>query len=100
SDTPLNLPHVKFAPSSSLDLGQPVSMIGLLGETLDFVPGIQTGLIGAVLDKPRKTYCLESSVRFGFVSGPVMDTQGRIVGVVGFDMTAAEGGDLYIRSGH
>lgn len=100
SDKPLKLPYVKFAASSSLDLGQPVSMYGLLGESLDYSPGLQTGRIGAVLEKPRVTYCLDSTVRFGFVTGPVVDTQGRVVGVIGFDMTAAEGGDLYVRSGH
>jgi serine protease Do len=46
------------------------------------------------------TYCLEANVRFGFVTGPVIDTWGRVVGVVGFDMSPAEGGDLYVRSGH
>ena len=39
-------------------------------------------------------------MRFGFVSGPVLDTRGRVVGIVGFDLAPAEGGDLYIRSGH
>lgn len=100
SDTPLNLPYVKFAARSSLDLADPVSLFGLLGDSLDNTPSLQTMRIGAVLEKPRTTYCLDSSVRFGFVSGPVMDTAGRVVGVVGFDMTLAEGGDLYVRSGH
>lgn len=100
SDTPLNLPHIKFAASSSLNLADPVTIFGLLGESLDFETGMQTVRIGAVLEKPRTTYCLDTSVRFGYVTGPVIDTRGRVVGVVGFDMTAAEGGDLYTRSGH
>lgn len=100
ADTPLNLPHVEFAPASSLELADPITIFGLLGDSLDFTPSLQSARIGAVLDKPRTTYCLDGSVRFGFVSGPVLDTRGRVVGIVGFDLAPAEGGDLYIRSGH
>jgi serine protease Do len=53
-----------------------------------------------VLDKPRTTYALDDGVRFAFVGGPVIDAQGRIAGVVGFDLSTQEGGDIYVRSGH
>ncbi len=100
SDKPLNLPFVTFSPGTSLGLGEPVSLFGLLGETLDYNQGLQVAYVGSVLKKPRMTYCLDGSVRFGFVNGPVVDTSGRLVGVVGFDLSTAEGGDLYVRSGH
>lgn len=100
SDTPLNLPTIKFSDSTSLGLAEPVAVLGLLGDTLDFNRAIHVGRISSVLDKPRTTYCLDEAVRFGFVNGPVIDTQGRVVGVVGFDLSAAEGGELYVRSGH
>lgn len=100
SDQPLNLPCVKFAGSGSLGLAEPVAVLGLLGDTLDFNRAVHVGRIASVLDKPRTTYCLDEAVRFGFVNGPVVDTQGRVVGVVGFDLSEAEGGELYVRSGH
>lgn len=100
SDQPLNLPCIKFSPGNSLGLAEPVAVFGLLGDTLDFARGLHVGRISSVVDKPRTTYCLDEAVRFGFVGGPVVDTQGRVVGVVGFDLSAAEGGELYIRSGH
>jgi serine protease Do len=100
SETPLKLPFVRFAGNSSLGLGEVVSLFGLLGESLDFNRGLQVARIGSILEKPRKTFCLDSTLRFGFVSGPVVDGEGRVVGVVGFDLTTAEGGDLYVRSGH
>ena len=100
SDSPLNLPCIKFSPGNSLGLAEPVAVFGLLGDTLDFARGLHVGRISSVVDKPRTTYCLDEAVRFGFVGGPVVDTQGRVVGVVGFDLSAAEGGELYIRSGH
>lgn len=100
SDKPLSLPFVGFSSGNTLQLGEAVSVFGLLGESLDFSRGLQVARIGSVLEKPRRTYCLDAGLRFGFVSGPVADASGRIVGVVGFDMSAAEGGDLYVRSGH
>lgn len=100
SDGPLDLPYLSFESSPALGLGEPVSIFGLLGESLDFNRGLQTARIGSVLDSPRTTYCLDVGVRFGFVTGPVVDTAGRVVGVVGFDLSRAEGGELYVRSGH
>jgi len=100
SDEPLNLPYVRFVHAADLDLGQPLAVFGILGEALDYQRGVNETRIGAVLNKPRKTYCLESTVRFGSVGGPVIDTAGQAVGVVGFDLSREEGGDLYTRSGH
>ncbi|MBP8129653.1 MAG: PDZ domain-containing protein [Candidatus Hydrogenedentes bacterium] len=96
----LNLPHVRFARGVSLALAQPVALFGLLGEPFDYARCLIETRIGAILDKPRTTYCLDDAVRYGFVGAPVVDTAGRVVGVVGFDLNRAEGGDLYVRSGH
>jgi len=100
SEEPLDLPYVKFTPGATLALGEPVVLFGILAAPLDFTPSAATGRIGAVLDKPRTIYCLGSSVRFGFVTGPVVNAQGQVVGVVGFDLSPSEGGELYVRSGH
>lgn len=100
STEPLNLPYAKFTRGVSMRIGEPLLLVGVLSETLDFARGIFTCRIGAVLDKPRTTYCLDSAIRFGFVSGPVINAKGHVVGVVGFDLAASEGGDLYVHSGH
>lgn len=101
SETPLTgLPYVQFVRGAKLGLGEPVLTLGIMSETLDFARGIYTCRVGAIMEKPRTTYALDSSVRFGFVGCPVVDTLGRAVGVLGFDLTPAEGGDLYVRSGH
>ena len=99
SDTPLNLPFVRFE-SSPLRLDDPIAIVGVLGSPLDNVPGVQQRRIGAVLDRPRTTYCIDERVAFGFVGGPVIDHGGRVVGVVGYDLSPEEGGELYVRSGH
>lgn len=99
SDKKLNLACVHFA-KAHLELGQPLLLVGVLSEALDFARGTCSSRVGAVLEKPRTTYALDSSVRFGFVGGLAVDASGRAVGVVGFDLSPQEGGELYVRSGH
>ncbi len=99
SDKKLSLPHVRFT-QSGLNLGDPILMIGVLGDSLDNTRAVATSRVAAVLEKPRTTYCLDSSMKIGFIGGPVFDASGHAVGVVGFDLTNSEGGDMYTRSGH
>ena len=99
SDQPLNLPCIRFTRGVRLGLGEPLLLIGVMSETLDFARGTFTCRVGAVLESPRTTYCIDGALRFGFVGGPVINAQGRTVGVVGFDLTPLEGGDIYVRSG-
>ncbi|MBI2435557.1 MAG: PDZ domain-containing protein [Candidatus Hydrogenedentes bacterium] len=100
SPTPLDLPHVTFQSDAAPVLGQPLVIFGMLGDSMDFAPAWDEARINAVLDQPRTTYCLNANLRFGFVGGPVLNTAGQAVGVTGFDLGRAEGGELYTRSGH
>lgn len=100
SQEPLKLPYVKFTQDHHLQLGAPVALVGLLSETLDFRAAVHEARVGAVLERPRMTFALDDSVRFGFVGGPVVNTRGDVVGIVGYDLSRNEGGDLYVRSGH
>ncbi len=99
SKTPLKLPYAKFA-DRKLSLGSEIMIVGMLGESLDYAHAAMIRRVGSVLEKPRRTYCIDERVPFGAVGGPVMNASGEIVGVVGFDLSAQEGGDLYVRSGH
>lgn len=100
SAEPLNLPHVRFVKTPSLELGEQVVVFGVLGMTLDYTPALLVRRVGAILDAPRTTYCLDDPVPVGYVGGPVLNRQGEVVGVIGYDLATAEGGDLYVRSGH
>jgi serine protease Do len=97
---PDELPHVTFSEGGALSIGEPLLLIGLLRETLDFTHGIQTRRVGALLNEPRRTYALDDAVPFGFVGGPVADASGNVIGLTGFDLSTQEGGELYTRSGH
>lgn len=100
STLPIKVPFVRFDAPKGLALGAPVALFGMLGETLDFNRGLQVARIASVLDEPRTTFCLDQNIRFGFVGGPVIDANARVVGVLGFDLSRSEGGDIYVRSGH
>lgn len=91
---------VRFTPDYEPSLGEPVLLMGILARSLDYMPNAIGRRIGAILSEPRTTYCLDEAVPFGYVGGPVLNTAGELIGVVGFDMTSAEGGDVYTRSGH
>ncbi len=100
SDDLPDMPYVTFSRDSTLKLGEPIVVLGLLSKTLDYARGLYTCRVGAILEKPRTTYCLDRHVRFGFVTGPAINVQGQVVGVIGFDLSPSEGGELYVRSGH
>jgi len=100
SETPLSLPCVRFTRNTRLELGEEVAILGIMGETVDFQRNISVTRISAVLDKPRTAYCLDMPLKLGSVTCPVINTRGEVVGVTGFELSTAEGGDLYTRSGH
>lgn len=96
----MDLPYMQFAAEPVLELGQPLLIFGLLGEPFDHARAFQTRRVGAILTQPRTTYAVDDSVSFGFVAGPIVNTIGEIVGLLGFDLGRNEGGDIYTRSGH
>lgn len=100
SDEALDLPHVRLDPRARIALGDPVVVFGLLGDTFDNAPAMLDSRVGAVLDEPRATYALSEPIRFNYVGGPVVNARGQVAGVAGFELSRAEGGDLYTRSGH
>jgi len=71
-----------------------------MGETMDFHHSVIVARISAIIKEPRTTYCLDNALRLGYVSGPVINAQGEVVGITGFELSPAEGGELYTRSGH
>jgi len=93
-------PYVRFAADAGLRVGSPLAVVGVLSDALDNVRSLRVAYVGAVLEKPRTTYCLDAPVSFGYVGGPVINDRGKVAGVVGFDLDANEGGELYTRSGH
>jgi serine protease Do len=99
SDEKLNLPYVTLT-DRKLSLGEQLVVVGLLGGTLDNARTAMIRRVGSIIEEPRTTYCVDELVPIGAVGGPVVNASGEVVGVVGFDLSPQEGGDLYTRSGH
>jgi serine protease Do len=99
SDEPLNLPFVRFKRNSALAIGDSVALIGIMGESMDFQRCVELDLISAVFEEPRHTYCLTEGLRLGFVTSPVVNAGGEVVGIVGFDLGANDGGGVFDRPG-
>jgi len=95
----LELPSAKFDKGISLSLGEPLLILGIMGQSMDYERSVTFRYVGSILTTPRTTYCLDQMFNFGFVTGPVVNAQGQVVGLVGFDLAPEEGGDLYVRSG-
>lgn len=100
TDDDAKFPYVEFQSGVDLSIGEPVALVGILGPTLDFDRAIYTRRIGAILEKPRTTYAIDEAIVFGFWGAPVINADGDVVGVTGYDLSSAQGGDLYVRSGH
>ena len=62
-----------FSEGAALELGDPVFILGVLGDSFDNAQVIQTRRVGAVLKEPRATYALDQPVTFGYIGGPVVD---------------------------
>lgn len=99
SETPLNLPTVKFVPANAVDVGTPLFAVGMMGDSFDFAKGISPTRVISRVDTPRTYLALNLAARSGLAGAPLFTSEGQAVGVVGFDLSRTEGGDLYIRAG-
>jgi serine protease Do len=100
NDEDIKFPFLKFDTNTTLELGDPFLLTGLLNQNFDYAKIIQSHRIGAVLTDPRLTYTVDSSITFGFIGGPAFNASGSPIGVVGFDLSRNEGGEIYTRSGY
>jgi serine protease Do len=99
-ESPRTFPHVTFARDVTMGLGQPLMVFGILGDTFDNARGVQGRFVGTILDTPRRYYGIDAPVPNGFIGGPCLDANGRVIGVIGYDLTREQGGDLYTRAGY
>ena len=99
SDEKLSLPYARFS-NVTPSIGMPLAIIGILGSSMDYARSVQTRIIGSIVTEPRPTYGFDQPLPQPFIGGPAVDDQGRVVGVLGYELSTGEGGDLYVRSGH
>lgn len=91
-------PTVSFS-DVPLHLGDPVLVLGRMSASLDYAPGVTLDYIASVVETPRTAYCLGGGLKMGFLTGPVLNARGEVVGVTGLELSEEEGGGLYSRGG-
>ena len=96
----IDLPFVTFAESPSLSVGDEVMVLGILPEVLDYEKTFHVGHVAATIETPRLVYTTDFAVPYGMVGGPVINAEGEAVGVIGYDLSSREGGDIYVRAGY
>ena len=96
----LDLPFVPFAESPSPNVGDEIMVLGILPEVLDYEKTFHVGRVASVIETPRRVYTTDFAVPYGMVGGPVINASGEVVGVIGYDLSSREGGDIYVRAGY
>ena len=96
----LDLPFVPFAESPSPNVGDEIMVLGILPEVLDYEKTFHVGRVASVIETPRRVYTTDFAVPYGTVGGPVINAEGEAVGVIGYDLSSREGGDIYVRAGY
>jgi len=79
------LPHVDLA-DVAVRAGDAVQIMELLPERYGYEPSIHQSVISAVIDAPRRFYDIDAHLEDAGVGTPVIDAQGRVVGLVIIDL--------------
>lgn len=95
------VPYIEF-PSElpPLSMGQPVLIFGISSEVLDHAKTFQIGIINAEVEKPRKLLSVDIPIKAGMNGALVTTLDGQPVGVIGYELSSDQGGEIYVRSGY
>lgn len=80
-ELPEPLPFVEFSSSSMVEVGQPVYLLELLGESYNFEPLFTPYTINAVVKNPRQKFMINSNLTALSAGGLVITSAGEAVGV-------------------
>ena len=95
----VEFPYVRFAEKPVIDLADEVMVMGISTQQLDFERTYDIARVTSAIERPRSVYVTDMPPRFGLRGGPVINTGGEVVGVVGYDLSPTEGGEIYVRYG-
>lgn len=83
------LPFFDFASSTSLTVGQTFYRLRLMDRFFGQAPIVEEGVVGAVLDEPRRLYAPSTPTSSGFGT-PVFTADGRLAGITVLQAPTAE----------
>jgi serine protease Do len=78
-------PALEFVHGSELSRGAPLLVAALLPERYGFAPAFSRMSVAAVLHEPQLAYDLDGFVQDAGIGSPVLDSDGRAVGIVTVD---------------
>ena len=81
ADGPLELPHLALAPAGSLTRGQWILALGHAAAISSSRVGEPASRIGRVLTSDRASLAIDSPIDAGDSGGPIVDLEGRVVGI-------------------
>ena len=83
---PLGLRAIKFADKRRLAVGDEVHVIGVMSRNYDYAPIIYSGLVNALIERPRRMYSLDILIQDLAIGGLVVAGDGEAIGVIGEDL--------------
>lgn len=96
---PPALDAVTFPEHAEVRVGDPVWVFGILPEQAGYALRLTRYRVIAELDEPSTVYVLDSPTNPGEAGGLVLDAAGRPLGVVGYELSPQQGGEVYVRYG-
>jgi S1-C subfamily serine protease len=75
------LPYIEFSSTSDIRIGEPIYLLELLGESMDFKPLLTPAVINAIIEKPRKKFLLNQKLNSLSPGGTVFTQEGEAIGV-------------------
>ncbi len=85
------LPYVSFVPGDSVQVGDPVYLLEILGESYQFEPLFTSYVINAVIRHPRRKFLIKNGETALSAGGLVLNAAGGAIGVTLRSMAAGEG---------
>ena len=83
---PPGLRAIRFAEKRRLAVGEEVIVLGVMSRNYDHAPIFYTGLVNAVVERPRRMYSLDILIQDLAIGGLVVAANGEAIGVIGEDL--------------
>ncbi len=95
-------PFLEFEENPQVSIGDDVIAVGLLPRTLNYERTFRVARVNGMSENPRPVYTtdLPAPLPPGYWGAPVINAEGKGVGVVGFELSDRDGGILYRRHGY
>lgn len=97
-DTTRNpFPFVAFDADPTVEIGDPVWVFGILPEQAGSAFSLREQHVVAILEEPSTVYVVDGTPTPGENGGLVINRAGDAIGVLGYELSQQQGGEVYVR---